>query len=57
MLANIERRVVEALLARDGLPDRVIVSGVRAEDDLALDGWTVEREIVDDGWRTLLLTR
>ena len=57
VLANIERRVVEALLARDGLPDRVIVSGVRAEDDLALDGWAVEREIVDDGWRTLLLTR
>ena len=57
VLANIERRVVEALLARDGLPGRVIVSGVRADDDLALGAWAVEREIVDDGWRTLLLTR
>ena len=40
-----------------GRLDRVIVSGVRADDDLALGAWAVEREIVDDGWRTLLLTR
>lgn len=56
-LANIERRVNEALLRRDGLPRRVIASGVRAEDAFDLGGWTIERELVDDGWRTLLLVR
>ena len=56
-LANIERRVVEALLARDGLPDRVIASGLRADDPLDLGPWRVEEERVEDGWRTLLLTR
>ena len=56
-LANIERRVNEALLRRDGLPARVVVSGVRADDAFDLAGWRVERELVDDGWRTLLLVR
>lgn len=56
-LANIERRVVEALLARDGLPPRVIASGLRVEDPIDLGGWRVEAERVEDGWRTLLLTR
>jgi len=56
-LANIERRVVEALLARDGLPGRVIASGLRADDPLDLGAWRVEAERVEDGWRTLLLTR
>ncbi len=56
-LANIERRVVEALLARDGLPARVIASGLRADDPLDLGPWRVTDERVEDGWRTLLLTR
>lgn len=56
-LANIERRVVEALLARDGLPDRVIASGLRADDPLDLGPWRVVDERVEDGWRTLLLAR
>lgn len=56
-LANIERRVVEALLARAGLPDRVIASGLRADDPLALGPWRVADERVEDGWRTLLLAR
>lgn len=56
-VANIERRVVEALLARDGLPPRVIASGLRADDPLDLGPWRVEEERVEDGWRTLLLTR
>ena len=56
-LANIERRVVEALLARDGLPERVIISGVRADDPLDLGGWRVEGERVEDGWRTALVVR
>ena len=56
-LANIERRVVEALLRRDGLPPRVIASGIRVEDELDLAGWVVEQESVEDGWRTLLLRR
>ncbi len=56
-LANIERRVVEALLARDGLPPRIIVSGLRADDPLDLGPWRVADERVEDGWRTLLLTR
>ena len=57
VLANIERRVNEALLARDGLPARVIASGVRVEDSFAAPGWTVAHEDVEDGWRTLLLVR
>ncbi|MGI9116530.1 MAG: 50S ribosomal protein L11 methyltransferase [Gaiellales bacterium] len=57
VLANIERRVNEALLQRAGLPDRVIVSGVRREDDFAFPGWSLERETVEDGWRTLVLIR
>lgn len=56
-LANIEGGVVERLLRRDGLPPRVIVSGLRADHALDLAGWTVERETVEDGWRTLLLSR
>lgn len=56
-LANIERRVVERLLTRDGLPARVIISGVRADDALDLGAWRVEAERVEDGWRTALLVR
>lgn len=56
-LANIERRVVERLLVRDGLPQRVIISGVRADDALDLGAWRVEAERVEDGWRTALLVR
>ena len=56
-LANIERRVNETLLARDGLPTRVIASGLRCEDAFAHPGWHVEREEVEDGWRTLVLVR
>lgn len=56
-LANIEGGVVERLLRRDGLPQRVIVSGLRAEHALDHGGWTIERDAVEDGWRTLLLSR
>ncbi len=56
-LANIEGGVVERLLQRDGLPGRVIVSGLRAEHALDHAGWRIERDAVEDGWRTLLLVR
>lgn len=56
-LANIERRTVEALLRREGLPKRVIVSGLREDDALDITGWTTDDERVEDGWRTLLVTR
>jgi ribosomal protein L11 methyltransferase len=56
-LANIEWRVVEALLARPGLSARVIASGLRADEPLDLGPWRVADERVEDGWRTLLLTR
>lgn len=49
--------MVEALLARDGLPARVIASGLRANDPLVLGPRRVEAERVGDGWRTPLLTR
>lgn len=48
--------MVEALLARDGLPARVIASGLRANDPLVLGPRRVEAERVGDGWRTPLLT-
>jgi ribosomal protein L11 methyltransferase len=56
-LANIERRTVEALLRREGLPERVIVGGLRDDDALDLTGWTIDDERVEDGWRTLRLRR
>jgi ribosomal protein L11 methyltransferase len=57
VLANIERRVVEALLRRPDLPEHVIVSGIRSEDPLGLGGWVCEGERQEDGWRTLHLRR
>ena len=57
VVANIERKLIELLLQRDGLPDRIIVSGLRIEDDLDHAGWELQREIVLDGWRSALLTR
>ena len=56
-LANIERRVVETLLRRADLPRRIIVSGIRVDDALDLGDWRSEDERVEDGWRTLLLSR
>lgn len=56
-VANIERRTVEALLRRTGIPDRIIVSGIRADDVLDIGPWRSEGERIEDGWRTLLLRR
>jgi len=56
-VANIERRVVEPLLRRDGLPDRVIVGGLLAADPLDHPGWGIADERIVDGWRAVLLVR
>jgi hypothetical protein len=45
------------LLQREGLPDRIIVSGLRIEDEVDHTGWEVQRQIVLGGWRSALLTR
>jgi hypothetical protein len=57
VVANIERKLIEMLLQREGLPDRIIVSGLRVEDALDHRGWELQREVVLDGWRSALLTR
>ncbi len=57
VVANIERKIVEMLLQRDGLPNRLIASGLRVEDPLVYDGWRIEGEQVLDGWRSILLVR
>ena len=57
VVANIERKLIEMLLQREGLPDRIIVSGLRVEDALDHRGWELQRVIVLDGWRSALLTR
>ena len=56
-VANIERKLIEMLLQREGLPDRIIVSGLRIEDAVAHDGWVVVRQHVLDGWRSALMVR
>lgn len=56
-VANIERRVVEPLLRRDGLPDRVIAGGLLARDPLDHPGWDPADERGVDGWRAVLLVR
>jgi hypothetical protein len=57
VVANIERKLIEMLLQREGLPDRIIVSGLRIEDEVDHTGWEVQRQIVLGGWRSALLTR
>ena len=57
VVANIERKLIEMLLQREGLPDRIIVSGLRIEDEVNMTGWELQRQIVLGGWRSALLTR
>ena len=56
-VANIERKLIEMLLQREGLPDIVIASGLRIEDEVAHDGWEATDERVLDGWRSVRLVR
>ena len=57
VVANIERKLIEMLLQRDGLPNRIIVSGLRIEDTVDHRGWTLVTQHVLDGWRSALLVR
>ena len=57
VVANIERKLIEMLLQREGLPDRIIVSGLRIEDEVNMTGWELQRQIVLGGWCSALLTR
>jgi ribosomal protein L11 methylase PrmA len=57
VVANIERKLIEMLLQREGLPNRIIVSGLRIEDTVDHHGWTLVTQHVLDGWRSALLVR
>ena len=57
VVANIERKLIEMLLQREGLPNRIIVSGLRIEDTVDHRGWTLVTQHVLDGWRSALLVR
>jgi ribosomal protein L11 methyltransferase len=48
---------IEMLLQREGLPNRIIVSGLRIEDTVDHRGWTLVTQHVLDGWRSALLVR
>ena len=56
-LANLERRLLEPLLVRGGLPPRVLVSGLLSDEPLDHAGWRAADRADRDGWRALLLER
>ncbi len=56
-LANLQLDLLEALFARDGLPDTVLVSGLLEREAFAPVGWRAAARDVQDGWQGLLLRR
>jgi ribosomal protein L11 methylase PrmA len=56
LVANIELRTAEALLARCGAP-RAIVSGYLRHEHVRVPGWRPVRALEVDGWAAELLGR
>jgi ribosomal protein L11 methyltransferase len=56
-LANLHPGPLALLLARPDAPERAIVSGLRADDELDAPGYAVERRFERSGWLALTLRR
>jgi ribosomal protein L11 methyltransferase len=56
-VANLERRVLEPLLRRQGLPDELIVSGLLSDEPFDHSGWRALARADREGWRALRLVR
>jgi ribosomal protein L11 methyltransferase len=57
LVANIQLDVLAPFLDRPDLPDRIVVSGLLAPEDLVPAGWRAAERAEVDGWRAIRLER